>query len=58
MQDVSIHCADEFFGRNRKKLYKLVRELDGTIYDHGDILVMTDLNEFEILNLVEHHQGF
>ena len=58
MQDVTHHCAAKFFGYKRDKNYKLVRELDGHVYEHGEILVMTDLEEYEILNLVEHPKGY
>ena len=60
MQDVTSTCRDQFFkGKDRyNTLCKLVRELDGHVFEHGEILETSELYEYEILNLVEHSKGY
>lgn len=59
-QDIIGHCKERFFGiagSEKRKLYKLVREKDGHVYDWPQILLETDLEEGETLELVEHPKG-
>lgn len=60
-QDVIVHCKYELFKgvdrSRRNELYKLVRERDGHVFDYPEILDETDLEEYEVLELVEHPKG-
>lgn len=59
-QDVIGLCKQRFFGiagSENHKLYKLVRERDGHVYDWPQLLLESDLKDNEILELVEHPEG-